>query len=134
MYKGDVPKRPLNYGFGVKQSDIFGVQGLIREKASSHMTHNVVEVENLKAELSEVKKQNQALENKFDETTQTFKIIASQFAHVLKEVRSGNASAQLLDAAESAIHFIDTQVFTTQLNFPFATLHFLSWLCDILMN
>lgn len=116
MYKGEVPKRPLNYGFGVKQSDIFGVEGLLRKEGSSHfnrnaINHNVIEVENLKAELSAVKKQNEALENKFGEATQTFKMIASQFANVLKEVRNGNATAQLLQGAESALHFVDTQVF-----------------------
>ncbi|KAL2943495.1 Glycosyltransferase 25 family member, partial [Bienertia sinuspersici] len=76
MYNGEVAKRPLNYGFGVKQSDIFG--------------------------------KNQALETKFDDTAQSFKAIASHLAQVLKEVRNGNASGHLLDAAISAIKLIDT--------------------------
>ncbi|KAL2942198.1 Collagen alpha-1(XXVII) chain [Bienertia sinuspersici] len=75
MYNGDVPKRPLNYGFGVKQSDIFGVQGLLRKKGSSYVNHSAIEMENLKAEFSAVKKQNEdlrqknlAIESKFDDT------------------------------------------------------------------
>ncbi|KAL2901166.1 Cell division protein FtsB, partial [Bienertia sinuspersici] len=117
MYNGEVPKRPLNYGFGVKQSDIFGVQGLLRKKGSSYVNHSAIEMENLKAEFSAVKKQNedlrqknQALESKFDDTAQSFKAIASHLAQVLKEVRNGNASAHLLDGADSAIKLIDTQV------------------------
>ncbi|KAL2930376.1 Zygote defective protein 12, partial [Bienertia sinuspersici] len=93
MYNGEVPKRPLNYGFGVKQSDIFGVQGLLRKKGSSYVNHSAIEMENLKAEFSAVKKQNedlrqknQALESKFDDTAQSFKAIASHLAQVLKEV------------------------------------------------
>ncbi|KAL2943660.1 Cell division protein FtsB, partial [Bienertia sinuspersici] len=116
MYNGEVPKRPLNYGFGVKQSDIFGVQGLLRKKGSSYVNHSAIEMENLKAEFSAVKKQNedlrqknQALESKFDDTAQSFKAIASHLAQVLKEVRNGNASAHLLDGADSAIKLIDTQ-------------------------
>ncbi|KAL2901018.1 Cell division protein FtsB, partial [Bienertia sinuspersici] len=116
MYNGEVPKRPLNYGFGVKQSDIFGVQGLLRKKGSSYVNHSAIEMENLKAEFSAVKKQNedlrqknQALESKFDDMAQSFKAIASHLAQVLKEVRNGNASAHLLDGADSAIKLIDTQ-------------------------
>ncbi|KAL2923194.1 Zygote defective protein 12 [Bienertia sinuspersici] len=117
MYNGEVPKRPLNYGFGVKQSEIFGVQGLLRKEGSSYVNHSAIEMENLKAEFSAVKKQNedlrqknQALESKFNDTAQSFKAIASHFAQVLKEVRNGNASAHLLDGADSAIKLIDTQV------------------------
>ncbi|KAL2905546.1 General transcription and DNA repair factor IIH helicase subunit XPD, partial [Bienertia sinuspersici] len=116
MYNGEVPKRPLNYGFGVKQSDIFGVQSLLRKEVSRYVIHSVVEMENLKVEFSAVKKQNedlqqknQALESKFDDTAQSFKVIASHLAQVLKEVRNGNASAHLLDGAESTIKLIDTQ-------------------------
>ncbi|KAL2943106.1 RNA 3'-terminal phosphate cyclase [Bienertia sinuspersici] len=101
--ENEVPKRPLNYGFGVKQSDIFGVQGLLRKKGSSYVNHSAIEMENLKAEFSAVKKQNedlrqknQALESKFDDMAQSFKAIASHLAQVLKEVRNGNASAHLL--------------------------------------
>ncbi|XP_056685570.1 uncharacterized protein [Spinacia oleracea] len=114
MYKGEIPKRPLNYGFGVKQSDIFGVEGLLRKEGSSYVNNGAVEVENIKGELSAVKKQNQelaqqnkALSTKFDETTQSFKMIASFLGQVLKEVRKGNVSSDLLDGAESAIHMIN---------------------------
>ncbi|KAL2934143.1 Cell division protein FtsB, partial [Bienertia sinuspersici] len=99
-----------------EQSDIFGVQGLLRKKGSSYVNHSAIEMENLKAEFSAVKKQNedlrqknQALESKFDDTAQSFKAIASHLAQVLKEVRNGNASAHLLDGADSAIKLIDTQ-------------------------
>ncbi|KAL2923784.1 hypothetical protein RDABS01_015275, partial [Bienertia sinuspersici] len=116
MYNGEVPQRPLNYGFGVKQSDIFGVQGLLRKEGSSYVNHSAVELENLKVAFSAVKKQNedlqqknQALESKFDDTTQSVKVIASHLAQVLKEVRNGNASSHLLDGAESAIKLIDSQ-------------------------
>ncbi|KAL2898182.1 Succinate dehydrogenase flavoprotein subunit [Bienertia sinuspersici] len=52
MYNGEVPKHPLNYGFGVKQSDIFGVQGLLRKEGSSYVNHSAVEMESLKVEIS----------------------------------------------------------------------------------
>ncbi|KAL2930118.1 GTPase Obg, partial [Bienertia sinuspersici] len=89
-----------------EQSDIFGVQGLLRKKGSSYANHSAIEMENLKAEFSA---KNQALECKFDDTAQSFKAIASHLAQVLKEVRNGNASAHLLDGADSAIKLINTQ-------------------------
>ncbi|XP_056694422.1 uncharacterized protein [Spinacia oleracea] len=111
IYKGEVPKRPLNYGFGVKKSDIFGVEGVLRKEGSTCVSNNAMEMENMKGELSIVKKQNadlaeqnQVLNSKFDETTQSFKMIASFLGQVLKEVRKGNVSSALLDGAESTIH------------------------------
>ncbi|KAL2897658.1 Reelin [Bienertia sinuspersici] len=87
-----------------EQSDIFGVQGLLRKEGYSYVNHSAIEMENLKVEFSVVKKKNedlrkkiQALESKFDDTAQSFKAIASHLAQVLKEVRNGNASAHLLD-------------------------------------
>ncbi|KAL2930379.1 Alpha-(1 6)-fucosyltransferase [Bienertia sinuspersici] len=88
MYNGEVPKPPLNYeNFVVKQSDTFGVQGLLRTEGSNFLNHSVIEVENLKVALSRVKKQNEdlqqqshSLETKFDETTQTFNVITSHLA------------------------------------------------------
>ena len=113
MYKGEVPKRPLNYRFGLKQSDIFGVEGLLRKEGSSYVNNNAMEVENMKGEISVVKKQNedlaqqnQVLNTKFEETTQSFKMIASFLGQVLKEVRKGNVSSNLLDGAESAINMV----------------------------
>ncbi|KAL2894490.1 hypothetical protein RDABS01_010399, partial [Bienertia sinuspersici] len=116
MYNGEVPECPLNYGFRVKQSDIFGVQGLLRNEGSSYVNHSAVEIENMKVAFSSVKKQNedlqqknQALESKFDDMTQSVKVIASHLAQVLKEVQNGNASTHLLDGAESTIKLIDSQ-------------------------
>ncbi|KAL2938489.1 Portal protein, partial [Bienertia sinuspersici] len=96
MYNGEVP---INYCFRVKQSDIFGVQGLLGRKDPAMLTIKQNE---------DLRQKNQALESKFDDTAQSFKAIASQLAQVLKEVRDGNASAHLLDGAESAIMLIDT--------------------------
>ncbi|KAL2904004.1 Protein LYK5 [Bienertia sinuspersici] len=62
MYNGEVAKHPLNYGFRVKQSDIFRLQGLLRKEGSSYVNHSVVEMENLKVAFSAVKKQNEDLQ------------------------------------------------------------------------
>ncbi|KAL2899787.1 putative folate-biopterin transporter 9 chloroplastic [Bienertia sinuspersici] len=98
-----------------EQSDIFGVQGLLRKEGSSYVNHSAVQMENLKVEFSAVKKQNEdlrqknlALESKFDDTAQSFKAIASHLAQVLKEVRNGNPSTSF-GRCKSAIKLIDTQ-------------------------
>ncbi|KAL2936792.1 Heme oxygenase 1 chloroplastic, partial [Bienertia sinuspersici] len=96
MYNGEVPKHPLNYVFGVKQSDIFWVQGLLRKEGSSYVNHSAVELENLKVTFSVVKKQNEDLQQK----KSSFRV---------QEVRNGNASTHLLDGTESAIKLVDSQ-------------------------
>lgn len=117
MYQGEVPKRPLNYGFGVKSSDIFGAQGMLRKEGLNSANNSVAEVEHLKLALSAVQEKNkvlenknQALENKFDEATQSFKLVAAHLADILKEVRNGNASTEVLDGAEATINVINSQV------------------------
>lgn len=134
MYKGEVPKRPLNYGFGVKKSDIFGVEGLLRKEGSGYVNNSAIEVENLKVELSVVKKQNkdlalqnQVLGTKFGETTQAFKMVTSLLGQVLKEVRNGNVSSELLD---DAIHIVDSQVRT---NFPVFSVFSVFLFCSVLL-
>ncbi|KAL2938713.1 2-isopropylmalate synthase [Bienertia sinuspersici] len=54
-------------------------------------------MENLKVEFLAVKKHNedlrqnnQCLDSKFDDTAQSYKVITSHLAQVLKEVRNGN--------------------------------------------
>ena len=76
MYQGEIPKRPLNYGFGVKKSDIFGVEAHLRKEGSNYINNSDTEVEKLKVALLDMKKQNedlveqnQILGTKFDETT-----------------------------------------------------------------
>lgn len=126
MYNDEVPKRPLNYGFGVKQSDIFGVQSILRKEKSSYVNQGTVEVENLKAELSALKKQNEdlqqknvVLETKFNETTHTFKAVAAQLGQVLKAVRNGSAPSQLIDGAEAALFVVNSEVNVFSCNFFF---------------
>ncbi|KAL2902834.1 Adhesin P1 [Bienertia sinuspersici] len=76
-----------------------------------------VEFPAVKKHNEDLKKNNQALKSKFDETNQSFKVIASNVAQVLKEVRNGNALAHLSNGVESTIMYIGTQVRTIYLHF-----------------
>uniref|UniRef100_A0A803N9C3 Uncharacterized protein n=1 Tax=Chenopodium quinoa TaxID=63459 RepID=A0A803N9C3_CHEQI len=106
MYQGEIPKRPLNYGFGVKQSDIFGVEGHLRKEGSNYVNNSDMEVEKLKVALLDMKKQNEdhAEQNKILGTK--FDAVGSMMAQVLKETRSGNVSSEVID---NAIQLLDSQ-------------------------
>ena len=104
LYGEEIPDRPQGYGFGVRKSSIYGVQGMLRKQGNGKVHKRpVVEVDNdLKAEMAalnkrneELEKQSQVLQDKFDEHTNLLK-------SVLELVRNGKASTQVLDVAESA--------------------------------
>ncbi|CAO2823406.1 unnamed protein product [Amaranthus hypochondriacus] len=90
MYGEKTPKRPLNYGFGVKQSDVFGPQSLVSRERHEEANNLNVEMESLRAE-------NRAI-------LASFKSVTSGFAEVLKAIRNGNVSSQILDLAESTLN------------------------------
>ncbi|CAO2815947.1 unnamed protein product [Amaranthus hypochondriacus] len=49
MYGGKSPKHPLNHGFGVKKSDIYGVQSSVVHGRRDHINMPVAEIVNLEA-------------------------------------------------------------------------------------
>lgn len=116
MNGDEVPERPQGYGFGVKKSDIHGVRGELRKEGYGKLKRRHVELENivetslLKKRNEELEKQNKEITNKFDEHTKMMKTVATHFSLVLDAVRDGKASAQLIDAAKSAMHLITTEV------------------------
>ncbi|XP_021749364.1 uncharacterized protein LOC110715090 isoform X1 [Chenopodium quinoa] len=107
MYQGEIPKRPLNYGFGVKQSDIFGVEGHLRKEGSYYVNNSDMEVEKLKVALLDMKKQNEDLAKQNQILNTKFDAVGSMMAQVLKATRSGNVSSEVID---NAIQLLDSQV------------------------
>uniref|UniRef100_A0A803N9Y4 Transposase, Ptta/En/Spm, plant n=1 Tax=Chenopodium quinoa TaxID=63459 RepID=A0A803N9Y4_CHEQI len=107
MYQGEIPKRPLNYGFGVKQSDIFGVEGHLRKEGSYYVNNSDMEVEKLKVALLDMKKQNEDLAKQNQILNTKFDAVGSMMAQVLKATRSGNVSSEVID---NAIQLLDSQL------------------------
>ncbi|KMT05821.1 hypothetical protein BVRB_7g165950 [Beta vulgaris subsp. vulgaris] len=116
MNGDEVPERPQGYGFGVKKSDIHAVRGELRKEENRKLKRRYVELENivktflLKKRNEELEKQTKEITNKFDEHTKMMKTVATYFSLVLYAVRDGKASAQLIDAAKSAMHLITTEL------------------------
>ncbi|XP_021749411.1 uncharacterized protein LOC110715148 [Chenopodium quinoa] len=107
IYQGEIPKRPLNYGFGVKQRDIFVVEGHLRKEGSYYVNNSDMEVEKLKVTLLDMKKQNEDLAEQNQILNTKFDAVGSMMAQVLKATRSGNVSSEVID---NAIQLLDSQV------------------------
>uniref|UniRef100_A0A803N646 Uncharacterized protein n=1 Tax=Chenopodium quinoa TaxID=63459 RepID=A0A803N646_CHEQI len=107
MYQGEIPKRPLNYGFGVMQSDIFGVEGHLRKEGSYYVNNSDMEVEKLKVALLDMKKQNEDVDEQNQILKTKFDAVGSMMAQVWKATRSGNVSSEVID---NAIQLLDSQV------------------------
>ncbi|KAL2903507.1 hypothetical protein RDABS01_002217, partial [Bienertia sinuspersici] len=109
MNGGKIPERPQGFGFGVKRSDVYGVRGLVRKEGYSKGKMKFVELDlnsnsspcNKKKE--DLEKQNEELSMKYNENNNLLKTVVTQFSEFLGVMRNGNASVQLIDAAQSTL-------------------------------
>ncbi|KAL2893151.1 hypothetical protein RDABS01_009060, partial [Bienertia sinuspersici] len=106
MNGGKIPERPQGFGFGIKRSDVYGVRGLVRKEGYSKGKMKFVELDlnsnsspcNKKEE--DLEKQNEELSMKYNENNNLLKTVVTQFSEFLDVMRNGNASVQLIDAAQ----------------------------------
>ncbi|KAL2937916.1 Cortactin-binding protein 2, partial [Bienertia sinuspersici] len=109
MNGGKIPERPQGFGFGIKRSDVYGVRGLVRKEGYSKGKMKFVELDlnsnsspcNKKEE--DLEKQNEELSMKYNENNNLLKTVVTQFSEFLDVMRNGNASVQLIDAAQSTL-------------------------------
>ncbi|KAL2937268.1 SAGA-associated factor 73 [Bienertia sinuspersici] len=106
---GKIPERPQGFGFGVKRSDVYGVRGLVRKEGYGKGKMKFVKVDlnsnsspyNKKKE--DLEKRNEELSMKYNENNNLLKTVVTQFSEFLDVMRNGNASVQLIDAAQSTL-------------------------------
>ncbi|KAL2894246.1 putative vesicular glutamate transporter vglu-3 [Bienertia sinuspersici] len=118
MNGGKIPERPQGFGFGVKRSDVYGVRGLVRKEGYSKGKMKFVELDlnsnsspcNKKKE--DLEKRNEELSMKYNENNNLLKTVVTQFSEFLGVMRNGNASVQLIDAAQSTLAMATQQKFT----------------------
>ncbi|KAL2920770.1 hypothetical protein RDABS01_012261 [Bienertia sinuspersici] len=116
MNGGKIPERPQGFGFGVKRSDVYGVRGLVRKEGYSKGKMKFVELDlnsnsspcNKKKE--DLEKRNEELSMKYNENNNLLKTVVTQFSEFLDVMRNGNASVQLIDAAQSTLAMATQQV------------------------
>ncbi|KAL2897458.1 Seed lectin subunit I [Bienertia sinuspersici] len=132
MNGGKIPERPQGFGFGVKRSDVYGVRGLVRKEGYSKGKMKFVELDlnsnsspcNKKKE--DLEKRNEELSMKYNENNNLLKTVVTQFSEFLGVMRNGNASVQLIDAAQSTLAMATQQVLILPLKistFILNTLH-----------
>ncbi|KAL2896996.1 Seed lectin subunit I [Bienertia sinuspersici] len=116
MNGGKIPERPQGFGFGIKRSDVYGVRGLVRKEGYSKGKMKFVELDlnsnsspcNKKEE--DLEKRNEELSMKYNENNNLLKTVVTQFSEFLDVMRNGNASVQLIDAAQSTLAMATQQV------------------------
>jgi len=81
MYEEDNPKRPVGFRFNVDQSDMFDVNGVLRKRGYTFPDNNI-KLKRVKEDLASQK---------------------AMFLLILKDVRNGQITNDLLDATEAAL-------------------------------
>ena len=81
MYEEDNPKRHVGFGFNVDRSDVFGVNSVLRKRDYT-FRDNDIELKHVKEDLALQK---------------------AMFLLILKAVRNGQISNDVLDATEAAL-------------------------------
>ncbi|KAJ8436955.1 hypothetical protein Cgig2_018902 [Carnegiea gigantea] len=84
IYEKEHPKWPIDFGFNVDPSDVFGVNGVLRKKGYIFPDNNV-ELKCVKEELASQK---------------------VMFLPMLKAGRNGKITDDFLDATEAALHML----------------------------
>ncbi|KAK9671294.1 hypothetical protein RND81_12G019700 [Saponaria officinalis] len=125
MYGEETPKRPVGYGYGVKQSDVFGVRSMLKKEdfncggSKNLATQNMEKIvanlaeknEGLMKTNEELMKQNEKLEAICNESNDLVKKLTTQFGHILDVLSSGKAPSGFLDIAKSVLDTTNSQVF-----------------------
>ncbi|KAJ8428276.1 hypothetical protein Cgig2_034090 [Carnegiea gigantea] len=88
MYEEQNPKRPINLCFNVDQSDIFGINAVLRKRGYTFPDDNI-ELRRVKKELASQK---------------------AMFLLMLKAVHNGKITGEFLDATEAALRMAGDQV------------------------
>ncbi|KAK9666055.1 hypothetical protein RND81_14G156600 [Saponaria officinalis] len=121
MYGDDVPKRPLGYGYGVKQSDVYGVHGILRKErfyGDGDGDNNALALQRMEKVVADLKDENKGLvkdheelKTKFDESNFLMKKMTSQFGQILDVLGTGKAPVGFLDIAKKVLHTSNSEVF-----------------------
>ncbi|KAK9714356.1 hypothetical protein RND81_06G088000 [Saponaria officinalis] len=104
MYGKDIPTRLVGYGYGVKQSDVFGVHSILRKEGFGCGESNSLALENMKKAVSNVTKENKVLKSKCDESNVLLKKMTTQFAQILDVFSAGKATTEFIDMAKSVLN------------------------------
>ncbi|KAL9241086.1 hypothetical protein vseg_015236 [Gypsophila vaccaria] len=117
MHGGEVPKRLVGYGFGVKQADVFGVHGMLRKEGLSGGVNNNLSIKNIEkavANLTEENKglvrQNEELQNKYIENNYLLKKMTAQFSQIIEVLSTEKARIELLDLTKTVLNSANSEV------------------------
>ncbi|XP_074283755.1 uncharacterized protein LOC141608291 isoform X1 [Silene latifolia] len=61
MYEGEIPNRPVGYGFGVKQSDVFGVRSILRKEKFHNGENDGLKLQNMEKKVANLTELNEGL-------------------------------------------------------------------------
>ncbi|XP_074296698.1 uncharacterized protein LOC141627173 isoform X2 [Silene latifolia] len=105
MYGKDNPTRPTGYGFGVKQSDMFGVHSILRKEGFGCGASSSLALENMKKVVDDVTKENKELKTKCNESNGLLKKMTTQFAaQILDLFSTGKVMTEVIDMAKSVLN------------------------------
>lgn len=113
----EVPQKPRGYGFGVKKSDVHGVQGLLikegcrKVKELSVILDTIVEMTDLKRRNKKLEKQNKQLVNQLSENNMMIKNVFEKISLMLNAMQSGNTMTEFIDAVKSSLHMLNPEVY-----------------------
>ncbi|KAK9714547.1 hypothetical protein RND81_06G102200, partial [Saponaria officinalis] len=116
MYGEEAPKRPLGYGYGVKQSDVSGVREILRKDGFGCGEDNTLAFEQLKKALVDVTNENKELvkkledlQTKYEEGNLLSQKMTTQFGQILDIFSTGKAPTEFLNVAKSVLNMANTQ-------------------------
>ncbi|KAH9605802.1 hypothetical protein KSS87_021875 [Heliosperma pusillum] len=109
MYAGDIPKRPVGYGFGVKQSDIFGVRSILRKEKFQNDENDSLALQNMEKKMANLTETNEGLLKQNQDILKMYNKNNDLLKNVLDVLSTGKTPTHVLNLAKTFVHATNAQ-------------------------
>ncbi|KAH9613421.1 hypothetical protein KSS87_000691 [Heliosperma pusillum] len=109
MYAGDIPKRLVGYGFGVKQSDIFGVRSILRKEKFQKDKNDSLALQNMEKKMANLTETNEGLLKQNQDILKIYNKNNDLLKNVLDVLSTGKTPTHVLNLAKTAFNATNAQ-------------------------
>ncbi|KAH9615995.1 hypothetical protein KSS87_001072 [Heliosperma pusillum] len=95
--RGDIPKRPVGYGFGVKQSDLFGVRSILRKEKFQNDENDSLALQNMEKKMANLTETNEGMLKQNQDILKMYNKNNDLLKNVLDVLSTGKTPTRVLN-------------------------------------
>ncbi|KAH9605850.1 hypothetical protein KSS87_009442 [Heliosperma pusillum] len=110
MYAGDIPNCSVGYGFGVKQSDVFGVRSILRKHKFHTGENDRLALQNMEKKVANLTETNEGLVKQNQDIMRMYSKNNDLMKNILDVLSTRTSSTEVLNLAKSVLHATNMKV------------------------